>query len=119
MERATDILKSMVSIYGMSDIAGLMVLEKRRSVFLSGGQSDKDYSDKTAEKMDEFVKNTLDERYKNVLETLRTYSDAIEKMVGALYEEETIEGVKVREIIANFESENGLKTRLVNLEEKE
>ena len=40
-------------------------------------------------------------------------------MVAALYEEETIEGVKVREIIANFESENGLKTRLVNLEEKE
>jgi len=119
LERATDILKSMVSIYGMSDIAGLMVLEKRRSVFLSGGQSDKDYSDKTAEKMDEFIKNTLDERYKNVLETLRTYSDAIEKMVAALYEEETIEGVKVREIIANFESENGLKTRLVNLEEKE
>ena len=119
LERATDILRSMISIYGMSDIAGLMVLEKRRSTFLSGGQADRDYSDKTAEKVDEFIKTTLDERYKHVLETLRTYGDAIEKMVEALYEEETIEGAKVREIIANYEKECGLPSRLVNLEDKE
>ena len=67
--------------------------------------------------MDEFIKNTLDERYKHVLETLRTYGDAIEKMVEALYEEETIEGAKVREIIANYEKERGMPSRLVNLEE--
>ena len=119
LERATDILRSMISIYGMSDIAGLMVLEKRRSTFLSGGQADRDYSDKTAEKVDEFIKTTLDERYKHVLETLRTYGDAIEKMVEALYEEETIEGAKVRDIIANYEKERGLPSRLVNLEDKE
>ena len=119
LERATDILRSMISIYGMSDIAGLMVLEKRRSTFLSGGQADRDYSDKTAEKVDEFIKTTLDERYKHVLETLRTYGDAIEKMVEALYEEETIEGAKVREIIANYEKEHGMPSRLVNLEDKE
>ncbi|MFC2428407.1 MAG: ATP-dependent zinc metalloprotease FtsH [Campylobacter sp.] len=119
LERATDILRSMISIYGMSDIAGLMVLEKRRSTFLSGGQADRDYSDKTAEKVDEFIKTTLDERYKHVLETLRVYGDAIEKMVEALYEEETIEGAKVRDIIANYEKERGLPSRLVNLEDKE
>ena len=119
LERATDILRSMISIYGMSDIAGLMVLEKRRNTFLSGGQADRDYSDKTAEKVDDFIKTTLDERYKHVLETLRTYGDAIEKMVEALYEEETIEGAKVREIIANYEKERGLPSRLVNLEDKE
>ena len=117
LERATDILRSMISIYGMSDIAGLMVLEKRRSTFLAGGQTDRDYSDKTAEKVDEFIKTTLDERYKHVLETLRNYGDAIEKMVEALYEEETIEGAKVREIIANYEKERGMPSRLVNLEE--
>ena len=117
LERATDILRSMISIYGMSDIAGLMVLEKRRSTFLAGGQADRVYSDKTAEKVDEFIKTTLDERYKHVLETLRNYGDAIEKMVEALYEEETIEGAKVREIIANYEKERGMPSRLVNLEE--
>lgn len=34
LERATDIIKAMVSYYGMTDVAGLMVLEKQRNVFL-------------------------------------------------------------------------------------
>ena len=59
LERATDIIKAMVSMYGMSDVAGLMVLEKQRATFLNGGQSIKDYSDKMAEKVDEFVKALL------------------------------------------------------------
>ncbi|CAD7288537.1 ATP-dependent zinc metalloprotease FtsH [Campylobacter majalis] len=116
LERATDIIKSMVSIYGMSDVAGLMVLEKQRNNFL-GGQTIKDYSDKMAEKVDEFVKTMLSQRYEAVLDTLRAYSGAIENMVLALYDEETIDGAKVREIIRNYEEANGLETRLVEHEE--
>ena len=48
LERATDIIKAMVGMYGMSDVAGLMVLEKQRNVFLNGGQTLKDYSDDMA-----------------------------------------------------------------------
>lgn len=120
LERATDIVKSMVSMYGMSDldIAGLMVLEKQRNIFLNGGQALKDYSDDMAKKLDDYVKQTLDERYKSVLETLRTYAGAIEEMVKALYENETIEGEKVREIIKNFEIKNGLPSRLQQDDEK-
>ncbi|AQW84817.1 ATP-dependent zinc metalloprotease FtsH [Campylobacter pinnipediorum] len=113
LERATDILKAMISMYGMSDVAGLMVLEKQRNNFL-GGQSIKDYSDKMAEKVDEFVKSMLDTRYAEVLQILKDYSGAIEDMVKALYEEETISGEKVREIIANYEEVNNMPTRLDN-----
>ena len=119
LERATDIIKAMVSMYGMSDVAGLMVLEKQRATFLNGGQSIKDYSDKMAEKVDEFVKALLHERYTAVLALLEIYKGAIENMVSALYEEETIEGKRVREIIKNYEEENGLESRLVELEEEE
>ena len=119
LERATDIIKAMVSMYGMSDVAGLMVLEKQRATFLNGGQSIKDYSDKMAEKVDEFVKARLHERYTAVLGLLEIYKGAIENMVSALYEEETIEGKRVREIIKNYEEENGLESRLVELEEEE
>ncbi|CAD7288810.1 ATP-dependent zinc metalloprotease FtsH [Campylobacter suis] len=117
LERATDIFKSMISMYGMSEVAGLMVLEKQRSNFL-GGQTIKDYSDKTAQMVDDTVKEMLKERYEAVLETLKTYSGAIENMVSALYESETIEGDKVREIIRNFEQENGLESRLVEDDDK-
>lgn len=119
LERATDIIKAMVSMYGMSDVAGLMVLEKQRATFLNGGQSIKDYSDKMAEKVDEFVKALLHERYTAVLGLLEIYKGAIENMVSALYEEETIEGKRVREIIKNYEEENSLESRLVELEEEE
>ena len=119
LERATDIIKAMVSMYGMSDVAGLMVLEKQRATFLNGGQSIKDYSDKMAEKVDEFVKALLHERYTAVLGLLEIYKGAIENMVSALYEEETIEGKRVREIIKSYEEENGLESRLVELEEED
>lgn len=118
LERATDIIKAMVSMYGMTDVAGLMVLEKQRNVFLNGGQTLKDYSDDMAQKLDEFVKNFLNERYEAVLATLELYRGAIEKMVESLYEEETIEGEKVRAIIKEFEEANGLPTRLIDPEDE-
>lgn len=117
LERATDIIKAMISMYGMSEIAGLMVLEKQRNTFLTGGQTIKDYSDKMAESLDDYVKKTLNERYEGVVATLEVYKGAIETMVGALYEEETIEGEKVRQIIKDFELENDLPSRLQDSKE--
>ncbi|WP_297574872.1 ATP-dependent zinc metalloprotease FtsH [uncultured Campylobacter sp.] len=114
LERATDIIKAMVSMYGMSEVAGLMVLEKQRNTFLYG-QSIKDYSDKMAQRVDDYVKEMLDIRYRSVVETLTLYKDAIENMVEALYKQETIDGETVREIISTFEKENGLESRLVGL----
>lgn len=118
LERATDIIKAMVSMYGMTDVAGLMVLEKQRNIFLNGGQTLKDYSDDMAQKLDEFVKGFLNERYEAVLATLELYRGAIEKMVESLYEEETIEGEKVRAIIRDFEEANGLPSRLIDPEDE-
>jgi cell division protease FtsH len=98
LERATDIVKSMASIYGMSDIAGLMVLEKRSNQFL-GGQTQKDFSDNMAKDLDTHIKTVLNERYEIVLQSLRENSDAIEEMTKELLEVEVISGVRVREII--------------------
>lgn len=113
LERTTDILKAMVQMYGMSDVAGLMVLEKQRSSFLGGGMTQaKEYSEKMAEEMDGFIKNTLSERYTIVKERLEEYRDAIEKMVELLYAKENITGDQVREIIETFEKDHGIETKL-------
>ncbi|MEA2072955.1 MAG: ATP-dependent zinc metalloprotease FtsH [Campylobacterota bacterium] len=113
LERATDIIKSMVQTYGMSDIAGLMVLEKSRQSFLGGGgQAPREYSDKMAEDMDTFIKDSLQEHYKNVLQRLEDYRDAIEDMVALLYKKENITGDEVRDIIMAFEKENNLESKL-------
>ncbi len=113
LERATDIIKSMVQVYGMSDIAGLMVLEKQRQSFLGGGMGQaREYSEKMAEDMDQFIKVTLEERYNAVVARLEEYRGAIEKMVEELYKTENISGDVVREVIMNFEKENGIESKV-------
>ena len=113
LERATDIIKNMVQVYGMSDVAGLMVLEKQRSSFLGGGMgSAREYSEKMAEDMDQHIKSELAEHYKDVIASLNTYKGAIETMVASLFEKETIDGEEVRKAISDFEKENSLETRL-------
>jgi cell division protease FtsH len=104
LERATGIIKSMATIYGMSDIAGLMVLERRTNQFL-GGQTQKDFSDAMAKDLDDHVKNVLNERYQAVLQSLRDNNAAIEQMTAELLDIEVITGERVREII----KENGGK----------
>jgi len=114
LERATDIIKSMVQTYGMTDIAGLMVLEKSRQSFLgTGQQASREYSDKMAQEMDDFIKKSLDERYAAVVARLEEYRDAIEGMVALLYEKENITGDEVRKIIIDFEKANNIKSKVV------
>ncbi len=120
LERATDIIKSMASIYGMSDVAGLMVLEKRQNQFL-GGQTQKDFSDEMAKNLDDHVKTVLNERYEAVLQELRDHKEAIEQMTAELLDIEVISGERVREIIKEnggvvFEDED-LHTEALNEEE--
>ncbi len=113
LERATDIIKSMVQTYGMSDIAGLMVLEKSRQSFLgAGGTATREYSDKMAENMDEFIKSSLEDHYKAVVARLEEYKDAIEDMVALLYKKENITGEEVRNIIIDFEKANDIESKV-------
>ena len=115
LQRATDILRDMITKYGMSDVAGLMVLEQHTGgAFLGGGQTIKDYSEKMAEAIDEKIKTVLNERYEYVKKTLQEYSEAIENMTKELLDKEVIEGSKVREIIEEFEKEHGLESRLAH-----
>jgi len=111
LERATDIIKSMASIYGMSDIAGLMVLERQRNVFLNGGTT-KDYSDNMAEKLDEHIKATLQARYVIVKERLEEYKECIERIVTTLNEHETIDGQVLRDLIEAYEVEFNIPTKM-------
>jgi cell division protease FtsH len=119
LQRATDILKDMITKYGMSDVAGLMVLEQNSGgAFLGGGQVVKDYSEKMAEAIDDTIKTILDERYSYVINTLKEYNEAIEKMTAELLDKEVIEGKRVQEIIKEFEIEHGKVSRLAHIKQE-
>jgi len=117
LDRATAILKDMISVYGMSDVAGLMVLKRTENSFLGGGMASTDYSEKMSEDIDANIKGTLNERYDFVKKTLSEYHDAIENMATVLLDVEVIEGTKVREIIDTFEKEHNMKSRLAHTEQ--
>jgi len=114
LERATDIIKSMVQTYGMSEVAGLMVLEKSRQSFLgTGQQATREYSEKMAQDMDDFIKTSLLARYEVVLARLEEYKGAIEDMVRLLYKKENITGEEVREVIIDFEKNNNIESKVI------
>ncbi|HIP18763.1 MAG TPA: ATP-dependent metallopeptidase FtsH/Yme1/Tma family protein [Sulfurovum sp.] len=114
LDRATAILKDMISVYGMSEVAGLMVLKRSENSFLGGGMASTDYSEKMAEDIDAHIKGTLSERYAFVKKTLNEYHGAIENMAAVLLDIEVIEGTKVRSIIDEFEKEHGMESRLAH-----
>jgi len=119
LDRATAILKDMITVYGMSDVAGLMVLSRTQSSFLGGGQVSNDFSEKMAEEIDASIKNTLDERYSFVKKTLNEYNGAIENMTAVLLDVEVIEGDKVQSIIKDFEEENNMESRMAHFKKVE
>lgn len=114
LDRATAILKDMISVYGMTDVAGLMVLSRSSNSFLGGGAVSTDYSEKMAEDMDNYIRSTLNERYAHVIKTLGEYHQAIENMAAVLLDVEVIEGKKVRSIIKEFETDHNMESRLAH-----
>lgn len=114
LDRATAILKDMIMVYGMTEVAGLMVLSRSQSSFLGGGHVSNEFSEEMAQNIDAYIKNTLQEHYTFVKKTLKEYDGAIEKMAGVLLDVEVIEGSTVRSIIEEYETEQGLESRLVH-----
>lgn len=119
LDRATAILKDMITVYGMTDVAGLMVLSRTQNSFLGGGAVSTDYSEKMSEEMDHYIKTTLNDRYNYVKKTLNEYHQAIENMTAVLLDVEVIEGKKVRSIIDEYEKENNLESRLAHTDKIE
>lgn len=107
ISRATQIATKMVTAFGMSDKIGTLALEKdSEEVFLGRDISrTQKHSNKTAELIDEEVKNivtTAKNRAKKILEENR---DKLDNLVKALIERETLNGEQVNKIMEGQELE--------------
>ena len=91
IQRASKIARKMVTEWGMSDDIGTMYLGASEEVFLGRDyQTQLNYSDEVAAKIDEEVKRILDDQYQRALAILRDNSGIMDAMVKLLYEKETI-----------------------------
>lgn len=104
IERATNIARSMVTRYGMSDRFGLMGLATVESQYLDS-TSTLNCADNTAAEIDEEVMKMLKGAYEEALAMLRDNKDIMDKIAAYLIEKETITG---KEFMKIYREEKGL-----------
>ena len=100
--KATDIAKSMVKAYGMSDKLGMITLERERQpVFMQiQAPSEKgDYSEETAREIDCEIRRIIEGQYERVKRLLAEKKNALVEGARVLLEREVISGGELKAIM--------------------
>ena len=101
---ATDIAKSMVKSYGMSEKLGTVTLDRERQPLLmqiQAPQEKGDYSEETAREIDCEVRRIIDEQYDRVRWLLAEQKRALVEGATALLDREVISGSDLKTIMDN------------------
>ncbi len=101
IEKATNIARKMVTVYGMSKNMGPIAFgQKEEAIFLGREIAQhRDYSEQTAIKIDEEVRRIVDEAHNTAKEILQKHEDLLHKIAESLLEKETLEGKEIDAII--------------------
>ena len=102
--QATDIIKRMITDYGMSDKFKNMTLGKG-VLGNRGGEPNlvREFSEQTQNFIDEEIARIMDERYNHVLNLLREKKDLLEYISNRLIEVETMDSKEFNDIIKAHE----------------
>ncbi len=101
IQRASKLARKMVTEWGMSETLGNMYLGASEEVFLGRDyQTQLNYSDEVAAKIDAEVKKILDAQYAAALAILNEHRAVMDAMVKALYEKETIYADEIDKLFA-------------------
>jgi len=101
LSRATDIAKSMVKEYGMSDSLGQVYLaHDRRSQFMDLGMENRgDYSESTAQAIDSEIQQIISSQYKVALDILKDRRDTLVKGAQLLLDKEKIDHDEIKALM--------------------
>ncbi len=100
IEQATRIARRMVTEYGMSDRLGPRTFGRREELVFLGREvaEQKDYSEKTAEEIDEEVHKLIQHAYEVARDILTQNKAKLVQLAEALIANETIEGEELEEL---------------------
>ncbi|HIC86346.1 MAG TPA: ATP-dependent metallopeptidase FtsH/Yme1/Tma family protein [Desulfobacterales bacterium] len=102
LARATDIARSMVKEYGMSEKVGQVYFAKEKQpMFLNvpGMETRGDYSEATAQLIDQEVKEIINTQYDKAKGILKEKREALDKGAHLLLEKEKIEGQELKALM--------------------
>jgi len=105
LERATEIARKMVCVYGMSDKLGPLSFGKKDELIFLGRElaAHKEYSEKTAQEIDEEVRRIVLSCYEEAKRLLSENREALEAIVEKLLEKEVLSGEELDEILSRFD----------------
>jgi cell division protease FtsH len=98
IERATQLARQMVSMYGMSERFGMMGLESIQNRYLDG-RPVQNCSSETASEIDDEVLKIINSCHDKAVELLKENIEALRRISGHLIEKETIMGQEFMEIL--------------------
>ncbi len=104
LERATEIARSMVMDFGMSQLGRVNYRESGQAAFLAHGRDERlrTHSEKTAREIDEEVRRIIDEAIEKVRHLLEIRRQALDAMTRRLIEVESIDAEELAEIIEEY-----------------
>lgn len=100
-ERVTEIARSMVCEWGMSEKLGPVTFGKREEQIFLGKElaRHKDYSERTALEIDNEVKRIINECYNRAKRIIEENMDKLKRLAEALLEKEVLDAKEIEEIL--------------------
>jgi cell division protease FtsH len=107
IERASDLARRMVCDYGMSEDLGPLSFGKNEEQIFLGREiaQHRDYSEATAEKIDDEVKRIVTTAYDRTCHLINDNLETLHSMANALLEKETLTGEDIDKIMAVAEED--------------
>ena len=114
ISRATDIIKRMITDYGMSEKFKNVTLGKSgRGYGTQEPELVREFSEDTQKYVDEEIARVMEERYQFVLKTLKKHGNLLEYIAQRLLEKETMDGKEFQEIVKAEDHCNELEATAV------
>ncbi len=110
IERSTNIARSMIARFGMSDTFGLMGLERVQNQYL-GGRRVSECADQTIAVLDDEVRKLMSEAYEQAKNILIEYRDALDEISEYLLGKETILGDEFMDILVKYKPDIKIEQR--------
>ena len=103
LQRATEIARSMVAEYGMSDLLGLVSYERpRQAMFLPESLSSaKQYSEAKAAQIDDEVARFVDDAHQRVRGILSARRSVLDDLAHLLSQNESVQGDELRQMLSD------------------
>ena len=104
IERLTSIARKMVMSWGMSEKLGTISFGKRDEAIFLGKEisSQKDYSERTAELIDDEVEKIITTCYNDARKIIEDNRVLLDKTAEALLDKETIETAELKELVEEY-----------------